>query len=96
MILAGVKLATGYELKPTEVGHTEGTISFVRKYLQFGEWLFQVACHKAVTSKSFKRVDLAEMSRAFSGNLLNSTKRFMDDISKSFEFNGNNKKIEEL
>lgn len=96
MILGGVKLVTGYELRPNAVAHTEGSISFVKKYLRLGEWLFQIACNKAINSKSFIRVDWKEMSQSFSTNLLGSTKRMMDDFSKAFELSTSGKITEEL
>lgn len=97
MILAGVKLVTGFELKPERVGHTSDSISFVKKYLRFGEWLFQSVCNKAVKSSYFKRVDWREMSQSFSSNLLASSKRMMDDFQKAFDAaTGVNPKVEEL
>lgn len=85
MILAGVKLATGFELRPDMFGHNLNSIGYMKKYLKFGEYLFQVICDRAVNSKSFKRVNWKEMSDSFSKNLLNSTKRVMDDLQKRFD-----------
>lgn len=91
MILAGIKLATGFELRSDTFGNGTDTISYMKKYLKFGEWLFQTACSKAVNSRSFKRVDWKEMSDSFSKNLLGSTKRIMDDFQKKFDsFNKGN------
>lgn len=95
MILAGIKLATGYELRPDVFGHNPDSVGYMRKYLKFGEYLFQAACNKAVNSKSFKRINWKEMSDSFSKNLLSSTRRMMDDFQKKFDdVTGN--KIEEL
>lgn len=98
MILAGIKVVTGYEFVAESIAHTDGTISFFKKYLKFGEWLFQSACTRAVNSKSFKRVDWKEMSQSFSLNFLNSSKRMMDDFQQAFDSATGNgrKKIEEL
>lgn len=98
MILAGIKVVTGYEFSADTIAHTDGSISFVKKYLKFGEWLFQTACKKAVNSKSFRRVDWKEMSQSFSLNFLNSSKRMMDDFQKAFDSATGNgeRKIEEL
>lgn len=96
MILAGVKLVTGYELSPNSVAHTDGSISFVKRYLKLGEWLFQYACDRAVKSSSFQRVDWKEMSQSFSTNFLGSTMRLMDDFQKAFDKTTGGKKIEEL
>lgn len=85
MVLAGIKMVTGYELSADSVAHTDGVRAFVRRYLHLGEWLFQVACNKAVNSKSFRRVDWKEFTQSFSSNFLGSTKRMMDDLQKSFE-----------
>lgn len=85
MVLAGIKLVTGYELSPHSVAHTENAISFVKRYLQLGEWLFQHACSRAVKSPSFKRVNWKEMSQSFSSNFLGSTMRLMDDFQKAFD-----------
>lgn len=97
MILAGVKMVTGYELEPKTIGHTDGSISAVKRYLKLGEWLFKSVCNKAVNSRSFKRVDWKEMTQSFGENFLGSTKRMMDDFQKTFDAASNlNRKVEEL
>jgi hypothetical protein len=98
MILAGIKIVTGYEFSVHSIAQSDGSISFLKRYLRFGEWLFQTACNKAVNSKSFKRVDWKEMSQSFSLNFLGSTKRMMDDFQKAFDkaTGANESKVEEL
>lgn len=99
MIFAGIKLVTGYELRPSSIGHTEGSITMVKRYLKLGEWLFQYACNQAVNSDSFIRVDWKEMSNSFSSNLLGNSMRLMNDFQKSFQesfnfnINDSNKEI---
>lgn len=84
MILAGVKIVTGYELRPNSIGHTDGSISFVKHYLQVGEYLFQYVCDRASKSNSFKKVNWLEMSQSFNTNFLGGTMKMLEDFQSSF------------
>ncbi|KAG0680997.1 hypothetical protein C6P42_004516 [Pichia californica] len=85
MIFAGIKLVTGYELRPNCIGHTEDSVNMVKHYLRLGEKLFQFCCNRAVKSDNFRRVDWQEMANSFSSNLLGNSMRLMGDFQKSFQ-----------
>lgn len=72
-------------MAPESVAHAPDSISFVKKYLRFGEYLFQRLCNHASTSSLFKRATIKDLTDNFSQSLLRQAQNVLNTAEAAYD-----------